>query len=286
MKYLVTGAEGQLGLEWVNFLEMRKIPFHGYGRTSLDITDYDLVRNTLDTLRPGVIINCAAYTDVDGSEKNAETAWKVNREAVEFLARWCYENNSKMVHYSTDYVFPGRREDEDRFPEGYTEKSRIDPVNSYGRSKAEGEKCLLESGTDHLLVRVSWLSGRYGRNFVKTILKSGKERNQLRVVDDQKGSPTFTISAVEYTSMLIEGSFSGTYHISSNGLISWYDYAVEILRLAGIDTEVVPVTSEEFQTLAKRPAFSKLDNRKLCRNLGIEMDDWKAGLQKLINNLT
>ncbi len=285
MRILVTGANGQLGREWAEFLEMKGIPFHGTGREALDITNHEHVKRTLDKLKPGIIINCAAYTNVDGAESNVETACKVNRDAVGYLAGWCYRNNAKMVHYSTDYVFSGSSEDEVNYPDGYPENALIDPVNSYGESKAAGEKILSESGVDFLLIRISWLSGRYGKNFVKTILKNGIKKTRLKVVDDQRGSPTFTDSAVDMTYKLLETGFSGYYHISSGGLITWYDYAVEIIRLAGIETEIIPVTSDEYPFIAKRPAFSKLDCSKICNDLHVEMGDWKTGLEKLIKKL-
>jgi len=285
MKILVTGANGQLGQEWVKFLEIMDIPFQGTGREDLDITDHDHVKSTLDKLNPGIIINCAAYTNVDGAEKNTTTARKVNRDAVGYLAGWCGNNSAKVVHYSTDYVFSGASEDEVAYPDGYPENALIDPVNYYGESKAAGEKILSESGADFLLIRVSWLSGRYGKNFVKTIMKHGIQKAQLKVVDDQKGSPTFTDSAVEKSFKLLENGFSGIYHISTGGLLSWYDYAVEIIRLSGIETDIIPVTSDEFPFVAKRPAFSKLDCSKICNDLHIEMDDWKAGLEMLIKKI-
>jgi dTDP-4-dehydrorhamnose reductase len=285
MRILVTGADGQLGQEWSGYLVKKKIGFEGLGKKSLDITNRKNVRSVLDRLNPEVIINCAAYTDVDGAENNFETAKEVNGYAVGYLADWCYRNGTKLVHFSTDYVFPGMPEDKQHYPGGYTESSRIEPVNRYGESKAAGEKFLINSQADYLLIRVSWLSSRFGNNFVKTIMKLGKQKKELKVVNDQFGSPTFATSAVHYTYLLIESGFSGTYHISSNGLITWYEYAREILLLAEIDASVIPVTSAEFPTIAERPVFSKLDCHKICNELGVEMELWQEGLQTLINNL-
>jgi dTDP-4-dehydrorhamnose reductase len=282
MSILVTGSGGQLGSEWVDYLKQRDIKFTACNSNELDITDSDLVKKELNRIQPDIIVNCAAYTNVDNAESEIDKAFKLNKEGVEHLTNWCMENHAGLIHYSTDYVFPGRKEDIDRYPLGYPEDAETDPVNSYGKSKRAGEEVLLNSGVDFLLIRVSWLCGRYGNNFVKTMLKLGMEKDQIKVVNDQVGSPSFTGSVVLHSMDLLERECKGIFHISSGGMTSWYDFAKEVFNSTGMDTVVEPITTDEFPTKAPRPAFSKLNCSKVTRFLGTEMVDWKRGLHDLI----
>jgi dTDP-4-dehydrorhamnose reductase len=287
MKYLISGAGGQLGREWVRYLNesAEADEYIALDRSRFDITDRNTVKNVLRNEHPDILINCAAFTNVDGAEKERKKADLVNHIAVRNLAEECAAAGVKMVHYSTDYVFPGKREDEQTYPDGYPEDAQTNPVNVYGKSKLAGEQALKQYGGNYLLIRVSWLCGSDGKNFLKTMLKLGKERDELSVVDDQTGSPTFTFDVVAKTRWLLSNNRSGTYHISSEGKITWADFAEEIFDQAGLKVAVNRVTSREFKTVAKRPAFSLLSNRKINDEGEISLP-WKSGLKKLLYRLT
>lgn len=285
MKLLITGAGGQLGSEWVDFCQERGISFNSFTSSELDICDVDKIENTIVSLCPDVIINCAAYTKVDEAEENKESAIQINGSAVKVLADSCKKHSIELVHYSTDYVFAGTKSDKENNPEGYKEEDSTDPVNVYGHSKLKGEEAIKDSGCDFLLLRVSWLCGQYGNNFVKTMVKLGSEKKEVNIVDDQYGAPTFTDQVVEQTFELILQEKSGVYHLSSNGLITWYQFSKEIFKQKRIDVKVNPVSSSEFKTKAKRPFFSKLSTKKISNIERIQILDWKEGLQRLLAKL-
>lgn len=285
MSFIITGAGGQLGKEWKEYLKNQGENVIALSSRELDITDKQGMAEILNRHSPDFLINCAAYTDVEGAEDDLENALKVNRDGVKNLAYWCGENEVPMVHFSTDYVFPGKKQDLIRYPAGYPEDASTDPVNSYGKSKLAGEQVLLESGTDYLLIRVSWLCGRFGDNFVTKMLKLAEERDELQVVNDQLGSPSFAGAVVFYTYRLLTEGHRGIFHISSKGTLSWFDFAAEIFRQTRITTKLVPVNSSEFKSKAVRPAFSKLSNTKICSTLHVNMEPWQEGLAELINHL-
>lgn len=285
MKLLIIGANGQLGQEWVSFCDKKGINYEAFDLPSLDITDVDSLKLKIRQVKPDVIINCAAYTRVDKAEVQKEKSEKINSEAVHILASLCKENSIKLVHYSTDYVFSGDINDRLQFPNGYPETHTISPINQYGYSKWLGEKNIIESGCDYLLIRISWLCGKHGSNFVKTMLMLSSQRNELNVVNDQFGSPTFADNVVENSAVLLEAEQSGVFHLSSLGMCSWYDFASEIFSQKGIDITVNPVSSSAFPTTAKRPAFSKLSTKKIATINGVTLAGWKEGLQKLLKTL-
>ncbi len=285
MSILVTGAGGQLGMEWVKFLGRMGLEHHAMTSKDLDITNSGAVDLTLNRVKPEVVVNCAAYTDVDGAESDVEKALRVNRNGVGHLAEWCAGNSIPIIHYSTDYVFPGRKTDLVTYPDGYPEDGETDPVNRYGESKRAGEELLFEAGAPYLLIRVSWLCGEFGNNFVKTMLKLGNERDRIQVVKDQIGSPTYAASVVKLSHQLLQQGHKGIYHITSGGMISWYDFASEIFRMAGVNTVVEPVSTSEYPVKAPRPAFSKLDSSKISSTLSIQMEEWDEGLTELMNKL-
>jgi dTDP-4-dehydrorhamnose reductase len=285
MKLLITGAGGQLGKEWVDFCKDHEVSYNSFSSNELDITDEDKVAKVIADVAPDVLINCAAYTKVDEAEDNKQTALKINAESVKKLANICNRNNVKLVHYSTDYVFAGNKSDKENSPEGYKEEDSTDPVNAYGHSKLKGEEAIKDSGCEFLLLRVSWLCGQYGHNFVKTMLRLGAERDELNVVNDQFGSPTFADQVVEQTFELLQQNKIGTYHLSSGGMTTWFDFSKEIFKQKGINVKVNPVSSADFPTKAKRPFFSKLSTQKISNVDGILILDWKAGLQRLLKQL-
>lgn len=285
MKLVITGAGGQLGKEWVDYCNEHDVSYSSFSSNELDITDEDRVAEVISDLAPDVLINCAAYTKVDEAEENKQVALKVNAESVKKLANICNRNNVKLVHYSTDYVFAGNKSDRENNPEGYKEEGSTNPVNAYGYSKLKGEEAIKDSGCEFLLLRVSWLCGQYGHNFVKTMLKLGTERDELNVVNDQFGAPTFADQVVEQTFELLQQNKTGTYHLSSDGITTWYHFSKEIFKQKGIHVKVNPVSTAEFPTKAKRPLFSKLSTQKISNVDGILIMDWKAGLQRLLKQL-
>lgn len=288
-KVLLLGGTGQLGREWQRYRHRHKKEqwqCNAYSSSQLDITHLDSVRRTLEKQGPDLIINCAAYTDVDGAEEHCRQARRVNAEAVANLAELSAVLDIKLVHFSTDYVFAGRKHDRERFPLGYREDHTADPVNCYGQTKWEGEQAIRRSGCRHLIVRVSWLCGAYGSNFVKTMLRLGREMGALRVVDDQFGSPTFTHNLVPNTQLLIDKKQEGTYHLSSSGIISWADFAEAIFELTGLQVDVERVPTSEYPTPAPRPRFSKLNTAKARQVEGIRVEHWKTGLRQLLEQLT
>jgi len=252
IKFLVTGAGGQLGSEWCSFLSERGYEYAGLRSSELDISDSLEVENAITRLKPDVLINCAAYTRVDDAETEVQKAFNVNERGVKNLAGFCQLKGIRMVHYSTDYIFSGTKEDQIKFPLGYPEDALPAPVNMYGESKLAGEKALAAANPG-----------------LSKMLGFSMEREEVAVVEDQTGTPAYTSDVVHKTMQLLQLNESGTYHISSSGSLSWADFAEEIFRLSGNQTRVRRVTSAEFKTVARRPFFSLLSKEKL-RKAGLE----------------
>jgi len=288
MKIILLGASGQLGREWQYYFSRTSddstilLP---YTSSQLDITHPEEVTREISTQQPDIVINCAAYTGVDKAEEEIDKAREVNTDAVAHIANECRKNNVKMVHYSTDYIFPGREEDREKYPEGYPEDHPADPINRYGQTKWEGEEAIRESGCSHLIIRTTWLCGCYGNNFVKTMLKYGREKDELSVVDNQWGSPGFADEIVANSTKLIEAKAVGTYHLTSKGLTNWAEFAEAIFENAGIEVSVKSIPSEEYPTEAKRPKYSKLDTTKAEQVEGVTITSWQEGLRRLLSQL-
>ena len=285
MRLLIIGANGQLGKEWVEFCKKRSISFTEYDLPELDITKTDQLEEVLDREHPNVLINCAAYTKVDQAETDRELADQINHKAVANLADACKDRNIKLVHYSTDYVFAGEASDRESNPEGYPEDHPTAPTNVYGVTKRDGEEVIRSSECDYLILRISWLCGVYGPNFVKTMLRLGGERDELSVVDDQFGSPTFTKNVVEWTWELLQKQVDGIVHLSSSGITNWYTFAKKIFELKGLQVTVNPVDSTAYKTAATRPAFSKLNTGKFSEIVGYQPISWQEGLATLIEEI-
>ncbi len=284
-KWLILGAGGQLGREWSKQLERDGCDYLAPARDRLDITDSGQVRRILDEYRPDIVINAAAYTAVDRAEDERKRAEAINSDAPGQLAGICTEMDTQLIHYSTDYIFPGRLADRKQFPDGYPEMFPAEPVNWYGRTKWLGEEKVRAAGGTHLILRVSWLCGAYGNNFVKTMLRLAGEKDQLKVVNDQWGCPSFTAPTVFNTRALISRQAYGTFHLTSQGEITWYDFARAVLEIKQIGVDIEPVTTEEFPTRAGRPAWSKLDIRKLADIPGTRILPWREELGKLLSRL-
>lgn len=284
MKFLITGSTGQLGSEWCHFFDDKKIAYKAFSSSELDITDSQKVNQKLEEVLPNVVINCAAYTNVDGAESESEKAFLVNETGVQNLVNACESVDATFIHFSTDYVFSGSEEDQQKYPEGYPEKAETNPVNVYGKSKEAGEMILHSANCEWMLIRVSWLCGRYGNNFAKTMLQLGGERDELSVVDDQIGCPSFAFDVVEKTYHLLEKGKTGIFHISCEGKISWADFAEEIFNQTGLDVNIRRITSEEYSFTATRPIFTLLSKKKI-KDLGLHPLNWKAGVSELLRQI-
>ena len=269
---LVVGSKGMLGQELMGLFGDAA---RGVDVDEIDITDLESVQRVLLTLKPRVVINAAAYTDVDGCQSNAELAMQVNAEGPGFLAMISKEIEAKLVQVSTDYVFDGRK------GAPYVEDDLQSPLSIYGESKLGGEMNTWMN-PDHLIVRTQWLYGHAGKNFVETMLKLGSERSEVSVVDDQVGSPTWTYDLALAIKALIDKGCSGTYHAANTGFTSWNGFAKEIFRLAGMDVVVHPMTTEQLGRPAPRPLYSTLDCSKLAQDTGVVLQPWQEALKRYL----
>lgn len=253
MKILITGSNGMLGHDLINALKERHDLIPTTSKT-LDITDK---KQTIDYIRdkkPDIVINSAAYTDVDGCEENRELAYSVNGEGVRNLALACRDIDCPLVHISTDYVFDGSA------TEPIREDGEIGPISVYGKSKLEGEEAIQEILDKYFIIRTAWLYGINGRNFPKTMLELAENHPEITVVYDEVGTPTYTPDLAEGISRLIETDYYGIYHLTNSGSCSWCEFARYIFEIAGRDVKVIPVTASEFARPAPRPSYSVLDN--------------------------
>ncbi len=254
-RIMMLGADGMLGTSLKKTFNNSDI--HTFNKSQLDITNKESVFEKISQLKPSIVINLAAYTDVDGSESNKQLAFNVNGEGVRFVAEACRKNNASLMHISTDYVFDGSKE-------SYSEDDKTNPINVYGKSKELGEKYLMETLNEYYLVRASWMFGDNGKNFVDTIVQLAKEKKELRVVDDQHGRPTYTDDLSKQVKNIIEAKNPfGIYHITNSNTCTWFDFAAKIVEIAGIDCYVKPMPSSELGRPAKRPRYSVLENNKL-----------------------
>ena len=286
-KILVTGGNGQLGKELREFSSLHTgLDFVFLSREDLPIEQFELVRNYFHTLKPAYCINCAAYTAVDKAESEEDLAFLVNGEAVGVLAAVCKEHNTKFVHVSTDYVFNG----EATYP--YTENFPTDPINVYGASKLEGEKQAMELNPDSLIIRTSWLYSSFGKNFVKTMMKLMNEKDEIKVINDQLGSPTNAedlaetiFNVIGFCHLQIYNWKPGIYNFSNQGIISWYDFAKAIKEIINSPCSIKPISTAEYPTPAKRPAYSVLDKTKIQKTYGVQLKDWKKSLAICIEKI-
>lgn len=286
MRAILTGAGGQLGQQWLEWAKHhRELELFPFTRGELDITDAGRFDELLAPLKADILINCAAYTQVDRAEDEPVQAFRINAEAVGKIADWCQRNRIKLIHYSTDYVFSGSDADRIHYPQGYPESAESAPIGTYGLSKAEGEKRVQALCPNSLILRVSWLCGAYGHNFIKTMLRLSEERSEIRVVADQFGAPAFCQDVVQQTMDLVQRTSHGIFHLGSSGLCSWYEFAKEIMKIWEKSCEIIPITTAEYPTKALRPAFSKLDTRAYEELTGQVCPDWKDSLERLKHKL-
>ena len=269
---LVIGANGMLGRDLMDTLDG---DVRGVDIDDIDITQADSVRRVLLTLKPRVIINAAAYTDVDGCESNRERAIEVNGEGVAWLAMTAGEIGAKLVQISTDYVFDGSKE------APYDEEDLPHPLSMYGQSKFAGE-LNAKIAPEWLIVRTQWLYGLHGKNFVETMLRMGSERNELAVVTDQIGCPTWSMDVCGAVKALLKAGCSGIYHAVNAGSCSWNEFAKAIFEEAGMEVTVNPMTSDQLNRPAPRPAHSVLDTSKLIRDAGFQPRPWREALREYL----
>lgn len=259
MKVLITGSNGMLGHDLIDVLNDKHELILTTSKT-LDITDKEHTVEFIKENKPDIVINSAAYTDVDGCEENRKLAFSVNGEGVRNLAIGCREADCPLVHISTDYVFNGKNDTP------WVEDDEIDPISVYGKSKLEGEQAIQEILDKFFIVRTAWLYGVNGGNFPKTMLELAKTHDELTVVYDEVGTPTYTPDLAEAIGKLIETDYYGIYHITNSGSCSWCEFAKYIFEIAGVDVKVTPVTASEFARPAPRPSYSVLNNKKWVDN--------------------
>lgn len=291
-KLLLIGANGQVGWELRRTLaclgEVIAASLEGEYGPAIDLMDAQALARLIRETQADALINAAAYTAVDRAETERQAAWRINAEAVGEMGALLAPRRVPIIHYSTDYVFSGR------LGRPYTEADDPDPINVYGETKLAGERALLESGARALILRTSWVYGARGNNFLLTMRRLFQEREELRVVDDQIGSPTWSRMLAEVTALLLYrilrgeidlDKVGGLYHLTGSGQVSWYGFAGAILKATGAKTRLIPISSSDYQAPAKRPLFSVLDNRRFQETFGLAMPDWRLSLAQCLEEL-
>ncbi len=281
MKVLVTGVKGQLGGDVVACLEAQNVPCWGVDIDDFDLTDQKAVRDAVLGYAPDVIVHCAAYTAVDKAEdEGRELCRKVNVEGTRNMAQCAKELDAKFMYFSTDYVFPGTG------TTPYVEEDATGPSNFYGLTKLEGEQVVKELLTKYFTLRISWVFADHGHNFIRTMLRLSETHDTLTVVNDQIGSPTYCPDVAKLVCEMIRTEQYGTYHVTNEGLCSWYDFAVEIFRQAGKQITVKPVTSEEYgASKAVRPKNSRMSKDKLAQAGFDRLPPWQDALTRFLKNV-
>ncbi len=282
---LVTGSYGQLGSEIKELSsDYQELKFLFTDVDTLDITNFKRLENFFDENQVDFVINCAGYTNVDKAETDKDAAYLINVSAVKYLAELTNKKSTRLIHISTDYVFDGTGNNP------YKEDDATNPTSVYGETKLQGELEILAKAKDSIIIRTSWLYSSYGNNFVRTMLRLGKERNELNVVSDQTGSPTYAKDLAKVILDIINNSSdnpdpdnvgTGIYHYSNEGVCSWYDFAAEIFKIANITCRVIPIETKDYPTPAKRPYYSVLNKSKIKSTFGITIPHWKDSLNRV-----
>jgi dTDP-4-dehydrorhamnose reductase len=281
-RILITGANGQLGKELRELCASYKdFEFIFLPKEDLPIQNFDIVRATFKIQQPQYCINCAAYTAVDQAESEKELAFLINAESVGVLAAVCKDYSTKFIHISTDYVFDGKSEF------AYKETDYTNPVNMYGASKLEGEEQAFQFNDDAIIIRTSWVYSEFGKNFVKTMLRLLKEKAEISVINDQKGSPTYAADLAEAILKIISSGKwqAGIYHFSNEGIITWYEFARAIKQMIKSDCKIIPISTSQYPTPARRPLSSVLDKSKIQEALGIRLKNWEESLAGCVKKL-
>ena len=280
MRVLVTGAKGQLGTDLMNELNRQGLEAIGVDIEEMDITDAESCRRVISREKPDAVIHCAAYTAVDAAEDNVELCSRINGQGTRNVAQACRDQGIKLMYISTDYVFDGQG------TRPWEPDDPRDPLNVYGETKYQGELAVEELLDQYFTVRIAWVFGLAGKNFIKTMLRLGQERGAVSVVDDQIGSPTYTYDLARLLVDMIQTDRYGRYHATNEGICSWYEFACEIFRQAGMDqVQVTPVSSQQFAAEAKRPSNSRMSKEKLSDNGFVRLPDWKDALGRYLKVL-
>ncbi|HCP10330.1 MAG TPA: dTDP-4-dehydrorhamnose reductase [Thermodesulfobacterium commune] len=272
MKILITGAKGQLAREFIRQFTQKGTEFVDFSREELDVSDFKAVFKIIKEIKPTIVINCAAYNNVDGAEKEKERAFLVNAIGPYNLSVVCSDIKALLIHFSTDYVFDGTKEGL------YTEEDEPNPLNEYGKSKLWGERFIQENMENYLIFRTSWVYGEGTQNFLYKLNQWAKNQEYLRIACDEFSVPTSTRTIVEVTLKAIEQGLTGLYHLVNSGYTSRFEWAREYLRLRGIKKFIYPAYQADFNLPAKRPRFSVMSNDKICKRLKIEIRHWKDEL--------
>ena len=279
MKVLVTGVKGQLGYDVVNELTKRGHIAIGTDIEEMDITDAGSVDKVIKESAPDAVVHCAAYTAVDAAEDNVDLCRKINAEGTQNIANVCKELDIKMVYISTDYVFDGEGE------RPWEPDDNRTPLNVYGQTKYEGELAVENTLDKFFIVRIAWVFGVNGKNFIKTMLNLGKTRDSLTVVNDQFGSPTYTYDLAKLLVDMVETDKYGIYHATNEGICTWYEFACEIFKQAGMDIKVSPVLASEYPAKAKRPSNSRMSKEKLTENGFEKLPTWQDALSRYLKEI-
>ena len=280
MKVLVTGVNGQLGYDVVKELEKRGHKAIGVDRKEMDLTSTEQIKECIENVNPEAIIHCAAYTAVDKAEDEEELCRRVNAIATKEIAEYAKELDIPMIYISTDYVFDGTKDGE------YTEDDIPNPINVYGKTKYEGEIYVQELLEKYYIVRISWVFGENGNNFIDTMLRLAKDRDEINVINDQVGSPTYTKDLAPLLVDMIETDKYGVYHATNEGYCTWYEFAKEIFRIADVDIKVNSITTKEYPTKAVRPMNSKMSKVKLNDLSSLNsLRFWNSAISEYISNL-
>jgi dTDP-4-dehydrorhamnose reductase len=281
-KIVVFGASGQLGQCLKQVVEnTKRDEVFFLSQSEANILDKVSLKNIFQTYNPAYCINCAAYTAVDKAEDDTDTAYKINRTGVENLSSLCAAHHTTMIHISTDFVFKGDQ------PTPRTETDETNPISVYGQTKLGGEKAVEAILKQYFIIRTGWLYSEYANNFVKTMLKLGGERDELKIIADQAGTPTYAIDLSACIMQIINSGSTayGVYHYSNEGITSWYDFAKAIFDIGGTKVKVIPVKTAEYVTRAIRPAYSVMDKSKIKNEFGMEIPYWRDSLEICINRL-
>lgn len=279
MRVLVTGVNGQLGYDVIKVLSNRNIDCLGVGRNELDITKENDVKKYIINYKPDAVIHCAAYTAVDKAEDVEELCREVNVCGTENIANACKDVDAKMVYISTDYVFPGTGS------KAYDVNDETAPLGVYGKTKLEGENAVKKILDNYFIVRISWVFGKNGNNFVKTMLRIGKEKSEISVVGDQIGSPTYTADLAKVLCDMVESDKYGVYHATNEGYCSWAEFAEEVFRLADYKTKVNFITTAEYPSRAARPLNSRLNKKSLDTAGFNRLSQWQDALKRFLKEI-
>lgn len=284
MRIILLGSGGQLGYEFEKFLKGKE-EIYSFPHSKLDILDFESLVEIFKKIKPHIVINCAAYTKVDEAEENKDLALKVNAVGARNVSFASFKIGAKVVYFSTDYVFDGNKNSP------YTEFDEPNPISIYGESKYLGEKLTERFNPNHLILRISWLYGIKGTNFVRTIIKISKEKKFLRIVNDQIGTPTYTLDVVKQAYLLLKRDYVGLFHSSNNGETTWFEFAKKINLLLNLGSNITPIETKDYPTKAKRPKYSvlenyllKLDNLDIMRKWEVALEDFLSKYKKELLN--